>query len=121
MAKKGAFGDTRSLGARLVGWSRSEERLGYNPAKPWGPRLADRVDDGLSVAGWTRLLRGAGFSLADVLPWDADQVIILTLSGGDWRCASTRVRHDGVHGHGDQYRVEEERHDTVERDGSAHA
>jgi hypothetical protein len=33
----------------------------------------------MSVAGWTRLLQRAGFTLTDVLLRDADQVIIATL------------------------------------------
>ncbi len=57
-------------------WSRASEILGYDPTTLWGPRLADRVDDRMSVGGWIRLVQGAGFSLTDVLLRDADQVII---------------------------------------------
>jgi hypothetical protein len=33
----------------------------------------------MSVAGWTRLLQSAGFTLTDVLLRDSDQVIIAAL------------------------------------------
>ena len=60
-------------------WSRANALLGYDHPKLWGPREADHIDDDLSVAGWMRLLQGAGFALTDVLLRDADQVIIAAL------------------------------------------
>ncbi len=57
-------------------WSRANELLGYDHTKLLGPRLANHIDDGMSVAGWIRLLQKAGFALTDVLLRDSDQVII---------------------------------------------
>jgi SAM-dependent methyltransferase len=57
-------------------WSRANQLLGYDHTKLLGPRQAGHIDDGMSVADWTRLLRGAGFELTDVLLRDADQVIL---------------------------------------------
>jgi SAM-dependent methyltransferase len=57
-------------------WSRANALLGYDHVALWGPRDADRIGDGMSVAGWTRLLERAGFELVDVLLRDADQVVI---------------------------------------------
>ena len=51
--------------------------LGYDHTKLLGPRHANRIgEDGMSVAGWWRLLEGAGFERFDVLLRDADQVMI---------------------------------------------
>jgi SAM-dependent methyltransferase len=60
-------------------WSRANELLGYDHTKLLGPRLANHIDDSMSVAGWIRLLQKAGFALTDVLLRDADQVIIAAL------------------------------------------
>jgi SAM-dependent methyltransferase len=60
-------------------WSRANALLGYDHPKLWGPRDEGRIDEGLSVASWIRLLQGAGFALTDVLFRDADQVIIAAL------------------------------------------
>jgi len=57
-------------------WSRANALLGYDHATLLGPRDANRIDDGMSVAGWMRLLERAGFELIDVLLRDADQVVI---------------------------------------------
>lgn len=57
-------------------WSRATGILGYDPVKLWGPRPADRVDDDMTVAGWVGLVEGAGFTDAEVLLRDADQVIV---------------------------------------------
>lgn len=57
-------------------WSRANALLGYDHPKLWGPRTADRIDERLSVARWTRLLGDAGFAEIDVLWRDADQVIV---------------------------------------------
>src|SRR6476660_9828753 len=58
-------------------WSRANVLLGYDHTMLLGPRHANRIgEDGLSVAGWRRLLEGAGFELIDVLLRDADQVVI---------------------------------------------
>ena len=57
-------------------WSRANALLGYDHPALWGPRDATRIGDELSVAGWIRLLEGAGFELLDVLLRDADQVVI---------------------------------------------
>jgi SAM-dependent methyltransferase len=58
-------------------WSRANVLLGYDHTMLLGPRHANRIgEDGLSVAGWRRLLEGAGFELVDVLLRDADQVVI---------------------------------------------
>ena len=60
-------------------WSRANALLGYDHPTLWGPRRASHIDDDMTVAGWTRLLQGAGFALTDVLLKDADQVIIAAL------------------------------------------
>ena len=58
-------------------WSSANALLGYDHTALLGPRDANRIgDDGMSVAGWIRLLEGAGFELIDVLLRDADQVVI---------------------------------------------
>ncbi len=58
-------------------WSRANVLLGYDHTTLLGPRRANRIgEDGMSVAGWRRLLEGAGFELIDVLLRDADQVVI---------------------------------------------
>jgi len=57
-------------------WSRANALLGYDHTTLLGRRDASRIGDGMSVAGWIRLLERAGFELADVLLRDADQVII---------------------------------------------
>ena len=58
-------------------WSRANVLLGYDHTTLLGPRHANRIgEDGMSVAGWRRLLEGAGFELIDVLLRDADQVVI---------------------------------------------
>jgi trans-aconitate 2-methyltransferase len=60
-------------------WSRANALLGYDHTKLLGTRDANRIDEDLSVAGWTRLLQSAGFALTDVLLRDADQVILAAL------------------------------------------
>jgi SAM-dependent methyltransferase len=60
-------------------WSRANVLLGYDHPQLWGPRDPNGIADGLSVAGWTRLLHGAGFTLVDVPLRDADQAIIAAL------------------------------------------
>ena len=60
-------------------WSRANEILGYDHPKLWGPRPTNRVDEDMTVAGWTRLVQSAGFVPTDVLLRDADQVIIAAL------------------------------------------
>jgi SAM-dependent methyltransferase len=60
-------------------WSRANEVLGYDPTKLWEPRQASRIDDGMTVAGWVRLLQVAGFARPDVLFRDADQVIVAAM------------------------------------------
>jgi SAM-dependent methyltransferase len=57
-------------------WSRANALLGYDHTALLGPSDADRIGDGMSVAGWMRLLERAGFTLIDVLLRDADQVVI---------------------------------------------
>jgi hypothetical protein len=57
-------------------WSRANALLGYDHTALLGSRGANRIGDHMSVAGWMRLLEGAGFKLIDVLWRDADQVII---------------------------------------------
>jgi SAM-dependent methyltransferase len=57
-------------------WSRANALLGYDHTALLGPRDANRIDEGVSVAGWLRLLERAGFELIDVLLRDADQVIV---------------------------------------------
>jgi len=56
-------------------WSRASALLGYDPTALWD-RSVNRLGDGLSVAGWVRLLERAGFGLIDVLLRDADQVVV---------------------------------------------
>jgi SAM-dependent methyltransferase len=60
-------------------WSMANALLGYDHTKLLGVRDANRIDDGMSAAGWNRLLQSAGFALTDVLLRDADQVIIAAL------------------------------------------
>jgi trans-aconitate 2-methyltransferase len=60
-------------------WSTANRLLGYDHTKLLGPRHANRIGDDVSVAGWTRLLKSAGFTLTDVLLRDTDQVIIAAL------------------------------------------
>jgi tRNA (cmo5U34)-methyltransferase len=57
-------------------WSKANALLGYDHMALLGPRHANRIDDGMSVAGWLRLLQQAGFELMDVLQRDADQVVL---------------------------------------------
>ncbi|MGE5244160.1 MAG: hypothetical protein ACM3SQ_08030 [Betaproteobacteria bacterium] len=64
-------------------WSRANEILGYDHTTLLGPGQANRIGDGMSVAGWIRLLERAGFELVDVLLRDADQVVIGALKSID--------------------------------------
>lgn len=57
-------------------WSRARQLLGYDHAALLGAPDAQRIGDGMSVAGWIGLLEQAGFGLVDVLWRDADQVIL---------------------------------------------
>jgi len=57
-------------------WSRANALLGYDHTKLLGSSDVNRIDDTMSVAGWTRLLEQARFQRIDVLLRDADQVII---------------------------------------------
>jgi SAM-dependent methyltransferase len=57
-------------------WSRANALLGYDHTALLGSRGASRIDDGMSVSGWTDLLQRAGFQAIDVLLRDADQVVI---------------------------------------------
>ena len=57
-------------------WSRANALLGYDHTMLLGSPEANRIGDGMSVAGWIRLLERAGFDLIDVLLRDADQVVI---------------------------------------------
>jgi len=57
-------------------WSRANALLGYDHTTLLGPSHSNRIGDDMSVAGWTRLLEGAGFGLVDVLLRDADQVVL---------------------------------------------
>ena len=63
----------RELGAVLVEGQRAAR---LRPHDAPGPAEANRIGDGMSVAGWIRLLERAGFELIDVLLRDADQVVI---------------------------------------------
>ncbi len=60
-------------------WSRANSLLGYDHTKLLGSPDTERIGDGMSVAGWRRLLEAAGFGLIDVLLRDADQVVIVAL------------------------------------------
>ena len=60
-------------------WSTANSLLGYDHTTLLGSRDDSRIDESMSVAGWTRLLQSAGFTLIDVLLRDADQVIIAAL------------------------------------------
>jgi SAM-dependent methyltransferase len=64
-------------------WSRANTLLGYDHTALLVSRHAKRIGDDMSVAGWIRLLQGAGFGLADVLLRDADQVVIGALKSLD--------------------------------------
>jgi SAM-dependent methyltransferase len=57
-------------------WSRANALLGYDHVALWGPRDDDRIGDGMTVAGWMRMLERAGFDVVDVLLRDADQVVL---------------------------------------------
>ncbi len=57
-------------------WSRANAILGYDHTALLRSGPASRIGDGMSVAGWRRLLEGAGFTLVDALLRDADQVIL---------------------------------------------
>ena len=57
-------------------WSRANEILGYDHTKLLGSRDSPRIDDGMPVSGWIRLLKNAGFDSVDVLLRDADEVIL---------------------------------------------
>jgi len=63
-------------------WSRAQALLGYDHTKLLASPGAARIGDDMSVAGWIRLLEGAGFGLVDVLWRDADQVILGALGAG---------------------------------------
>ena len=64
-------------------WSRANALLGYDHPALWGPRDENRIDEGISVAGWSGLLERAGFTCVDVLLRDADQVVIGALKSTD--------------------------------------
>jgi len=57
-------------------WSRANELLGYDHTKQLGPRDNGRIDEGMSVLDWMKLLKNAGFESIDVLLRDADEVIL---------------------------------------------
>jgi SAM-dependent methyltransferase len=57
-------------------WSRANALLGYDHTALLGSADTERIGDGMSIAGWRRLLEGAGFGQIDVLLRDADQVVI---------------------------------------------
>jgi hypothetical protein len=59
-----ASGQLRCRGDSERFWSRANALLGYDHTTLLGPRHAHRIgDDGMSVAGWMRLLERAGFEL----------------------------------------------------------
>jgi SAM-dependent methyltransferase len=64
-------------------WGRANALLGYDHTTLLGPRVANRIDEDMSVAGWIRLLEGAAFESIDVLLRDADQVVIAGLKSID--------------------------------------
>src|SRR4030095_13406226 len=57
-------------------WWRATEPLAYAHTPLRGPRHANRIGGGMSVAGWIRLLERAGFELVDVLVRDAGPGVI---------------------------------------------
>lgn len=57
-------------------WFRANALLGYDHIALLGSRDAERIGDGMTVAGWIGLLERAGFVHTDVLLRDADQVVI---------------------------------------------
>lgn len=57
-------------------WSRANAVLGYDHIKLLGSRTAQEDDDELSATGWLDLVQNAGFSHADVLLRDADEVVV---------------------------------------------
>jgi len=57
-------------------WSRANDLLGYDHITLLGSPNDKRLGDSLTAAGWTCLIKAAGFELIDVLLRDADQVII---------------------------------------------
>ena len=57
-------------------WSRANAILGYDHVALWGPRDDTRIGDGMTVAAWIGLIKGASFNVGDVLLRDADQVVI---------------------------------------------
>lgn len=56
-------------------WSRANEILGYDHTKLLGLRDS-QLAEGMSVSGWVRILRDAGFESIDVLLRDADEVML---------------------------------------------
>jgi hypothetical protein len=56
-------------------WSRANEILGYDHTKLLGSRDS-RLNEGMSVSGWVRILTDAGFKSIDVLLRDADEVML---------------------------------------------
>jgi SAM-dependent methyltransferase len=71
-------------------WTRANALLGYDHTTLLGPRHAERIGDGMPVAGWMRLLERAGFELSDVLLRDADQVVIGALKAVSGEPGSTQ-------------------------------
>jgi tRNA (cmo5U34)-methyltransferase len=71
-------------------WSRANGLLGYDHTTLLGPPHVNRIGDGMSVAGWMRLLERAGFKLIDVLLRDADQVVIGAVKSIDANFGSSR-------------------------------
>ncbi len=63
-------------------WLRANALLGYDHVALWGPRDEERVGDGMTCAGWARLLEEAGFERLDALWRDADQVVLAALKTG---------------------------------------
>ncbi|HXW84518.1 MAG TPA: class I SAM-dependent methyltransferase [Candidatus Binataceae bacterium] len=57
-------------------WNRANEILGYDHVSLLGTRDPNRIDDRMSVAGWTEFLKSAGFDSIDVLLRDADEAML---------------------------------------------
>jgi SAM-dependent methyltransferase len=57
-------------------WNRANEILNYDHIKQLGSPNPHRIGDGMSVSGWMRFLKDAGFESIDVLLRDADEVML---------------------------------------------
>ena len=74
-------------------WSRANALLGYDHTALLGPRNASRIDDGMSVARWMRLLEQAGFTIVRLTYTNAILFVPLAMVRAfhQWRGLSTEA------------------------------